>query len=60
MNIKEFSKYYDLRYKLRELYVSPVEFKKQILQKEDCIQKNAVDTVQISQEAILKYANRYG
>jgi len=59
MNIKEFSKYYDLRYKFHEAYVSPVEFKKEILQKHNCIEKNAVDTVQISQEAILKYKNTY-
>ena len=53
------SKYYDLRYEFHRYYISPVEFKKEILEKEEVIEYQAVDTVSISREAKIKYTNVY-
>lgn len=54
------SKYYDLRYDLHRYYISPVEFKKLILEKENALEYRAIDTVSISREAKIKYNNAYG
>jgi hypothetical protein len=54
------SKYYDLRYQFHKYYVSPVEFKKELLEKEESFEYKAIDTVDISQEAKIKYKNKYG
>ena len=54
------SKYYDLRYDFHRYYISPVEFKKLILEKEDALEYRAIDTVSISREARIKYNNTYG
>ena len=54
-----FSKYYDLRYEFHRYYISPVEFKKELLEKEQSFEYRAVDTVSISQEAKIKYKNKY-
>ena len=53
------SKYYDLRYEFHRYYISPVEFKKKLLEKEQSLEYQAVDTVSISQEAKIKYKNKY-
>ena len=55
-----FFKYYDLRYDLHKNYISPVEFKKELLNKPNTQELRAVDTVCISEEAKIKYANTYG
>mgnify|MGYP001111191009 CR=1 FL=1 len=54
------SKYHDLRYDLHRYYISPVEFKKLILEKEEALEYRAIDTVSISKEASIKYNNTYG
>lgn len=54
-----FLKYYDLRYEFHRYYISPVEFKKELLEKEQSFEYRAVDTVSISQEAKIKYKNKY-
>ena len=54
------SKYYDFRYDLHRYYISPVEFKKLILEKEEALEYRAIDTVSISREARIKYNNTYG
>ena len=54
------SKYYDLRYEFHKYYISPVEFKKELLEKEEVLEYRAIDTVSISKEAIIKYNNIYG
>ena len=54
------SKYYDLRYEFHRYYISPVEFKKELLEKEESREYRAVDTVSISKEALIKYNNTYG
>lgn len=59
MNPKSISKYYDLRYEFHRYYISPVEFKKELLEKEESFEYRAVDTVSISQEAKIKYKNKY-
>lgn len=53
------SKYYDLRYEFHRYYISPVEFKKELLEKEEVLEYQAVDTVSISKEALIKYKNLY-
>ena len=53
------SKYYDFRYEYHRYYISPVEFKKLTLEKEKDLEYRSVDTVSISQEALLKYKNEY-
>tara|TARA_Y100001973_G_C5149566_1_gene307329 strand:- start:625 stop:813 length:189 start_codon:yes stop_codon:yes gene_type:complete len=53
------SKYYDLRYNYHRYYISPVEFKKILLEKEEVLEYRAVDTVSISREAKIKYENVY-
>ena len=53
------SKYYDLRYEFHRYYISPVEFKKELLEKEEVLEYQAIDTVSISKEARLKYKNIY-
>ena len=53
------SKYYDLRYDFHRYYISPVEFKKLILEKEEVLEYRAIDTVSISREAKIKYNNIY-
>ena len=54
------SKYYDLRYEFHRYYISPVEFKKLLLEKEEALEYRAIDTVSISKEAKIKYNNIYG
>jgi len=54
------SKYYDLRYDFHRYYISPVEFKKLILEKEEALEYRAIDTVSISHQAKIKYNNTYG
>ena len=53
------SKYYDLRYDFHKYYISPVEFKKTINKKETTLEYQAIDTVNISKEAKIKYQNLY-
>ena len=53
------SKYYDLRYEFHRYYISPVEFKKELLEKEESLEYRAIDTVSISKEAKIKYQNTY-
>lgn len=59
MRCSTISKYYDLRYDLHRYYISPVEFKKLILEKEEALESRSVDTVSISKEARIKYNNSY-
>ena len=59
MKTSTISKYYDLRYDLHRYYISPVEFKKLILEKEESLEYRAIDTVSISREARIKYQNVY-
>ena len=59
MKASTISKYYDLRYNYHKHYISPVEFKKNLLEKEGTLEYQAVDTVSISKEAKIKYANTY-
>jgi hypothetical protein len=59
MNVSTISKYYDLRYDLHRYYISPVEFKKLILEKEEALEYRAIDTVSISREAKIRYENVY-
>ena len=54
------SKYYDLRYCFHKNYISPVEFKKLLLEKTENLEYRSVDTVSISREARIKYNNTYG
>ncbi len=54
------SKYYDLRYEFHRYYISPVEFKKELLEKEEALEYRAIDTVSISHQAKIKYNNTYG
>ena len=54
------SKYYDLRYEFHRYYISPVEFKKELVEKKEVLEYQAVDTVSISQKAMIKYQNVYG
>ena len=56
MKCSTLSKYYDLRYAYHRYYISPVEFQKNMLEKED-FNYMAVDTVTISKEAQIKYKN---
>ncbi len=60
MKISTISKYYDLRYNYHKHYISPVEFKKILLEKEESLECRAVDTVSISHQAKIKYNNIYG
>lgn len=59
MKLPAISKYYDLRYEFHRYYISPVEFKKELLEKEEALEYQAVDTVSISKEAKIKYNNIY-
>ena len=60
MSFSNIYKYYDLRYDFHRYYISPVEFKKQLVEKEEALECQAIDTVSISQEAKIKYNNTYG
>lgn len=60
MKFSNIYKYYDLRYDFYKNYISPVEFKKLILEKKDNLTYQALDTVSISKEAKIKYNNIYG
>jgi ACT domain-containing protein len=53
------SKYYDLRYNFHKCYISPVELKRIFLNKTSQLEYLAVDTVDISREAQIKYNNIY-
>ena len=59
MNVSTISKYYDLRLKFHKDYISPVEFKKQLTEKQQNLEYQAIDTVSISKEALIKYKNEY-
>ena len=60
MNISSIYKYYDLRYDFHRYYISPIEFKRISLEKEKSLECQPLDTVSISRESKLKYANTYG
>jgi len=60
MKLSAISKYHDLRYDFHRYYISPVEFKKLILEKEDALEYRAIDTVSISRKAKILYNNTYG
>ena len=60
MNISNIYKYYDYRYDFHRYYISPVEFKKELLEKEKPPEYQILDTVSISKEALIKYKNIYG
>jgi hypothetical protein len=59
MKATAISKYYDLRYEFHRYYISPVEFKKELLEKEKSFEYRAIDTVSISKETKIKYKNKY-
>tara|TARA_Y100000592_G_scaffold42570_1_gene67645 strand:+ start:5570 stop:5755 length:186 start_codon:yes stop_codon:yes gene_type:complete len=52
------TKYYDLRYTKHVAYVSPVEYREELLKKESTLLLRSVDTVSISKEGRLLLKNK--
>ncbi len=59
MTVTSLSRYYDLKLNYHRYYISPAEFKKEILNKSEQLEKIAIDKVTISKEAYIKYYNTY-